>query len=481
MSYIIWYMNSTQMTYLKKLKSIHNNKKNIYTKLKTDKLHKGLNIHTIYKLHKKRKEPQWMLKLRLKAFKKWNHMKEPHWINGHYNNLNYQQYNYYSAPIFIKKKKNSHKESIYNTIKNLNILTNKKKNATDIIFDSVSITNTYINKLHKLGIIFCSFQEALLKYPNIVKKYLCTVVPYTDNFYATLNTAVSSDGTFIYIPKNIICPITLNTYFRINSKNTGQFERTLIILKKNSYLNYSEGCSAPIRTKYQLHAAVVEIILYEKAEIQYTTLQNWYAGNKKNKKGILNFVTKRALCKGKNSKISWLQIETGSAITWKYPSSILLGDYSQSNFYSISLTKFNQISDTGTKVIHIGKHSKSMILSKSIALDNSNNTYRSLIKIHKKAHFTKNYTQCDSLILSKDANTYSLPTISNNNKCASIEHEASTNFFKKKQIFYLQSRGINKSIALNMIINGYCQNIINILPIDLIWEAKQILLLDTNQ
>ncbi len=462
------------MSIKKKINKLYQNfsKTDFFTKLKTDEIRNGISKKIIYKINKKRKEPKWMLKLRLKAFKIWLTMNEPHWLNCKYNNIDYQKLNYYSAPK--KKKQKFLTKEVKLTFNKLGIL-NQKKIAVDAIFDSVSVKTTFKKQLLKLGIIFCSFNEAIIKYPSLIKKYLCSVVNINDNFFSTLNTAVLSDGTFIYIPENTICPINLSTYFRINSKNTGQFERTLIILKKNSFLNYTEGCSAPIRKKYQLHAAVVEIILYKNAEIKYSTIQNWFPGNFKYKKGILNFVTKRALCKKKNSKISWIQIEAGSYITWKYPSSILLGKNSISNFYSISFTKFHQKSDTGTKVIHIGKNTKSTIFSKSIAIDNSINTYRSLVKIDKNAHKAKNFTQCDSLIIGKKSSTHTFPKIHTKNKNICIEHEASSSYIKDEQIFYLLQRGINYQKALSLIINGFCQNIIEMLPIEFAIEAKEIL------
>ncbi len=448
-------------------------KEGFYTKLKTKEIKKGINKKIIKKISKIKKEPNWMLNIRLKAYKIWKKIKEPHWLNGQYKKINYQNYKYYSAP---KKKKNKNKfftKEVKYTFNKLGIL---KKKAVDIIFDSVSVKTKYEKNLSKLGIIFCSFNKAIRKHPKLVKKYLCKVVPINDNFYSTLNTSISSDGTFIYIPKNIKCPIELSSYFRINSKNIGQFERTLIILKKNSYLHYLEGCSSPTRTKHQLHAAVVEIILHENSKIKYSTIQNWSSGNNLKKGGIFNFVTKRCLCKGKNSKISWTQFEIGASITWKYPSTILLGDNSSSNFNSISITKFKQQSDTGTKMIHIGKNTKSIIFSKSISMNNSRNTYRSLVKIKKQASKSKNFTQCDSLIIGKNCSTHTLPKIKSKNKNSIIEHEASSTYIKKKQIFYLQQRGINYSDCVSMIIQGFCENIINNLPIDLSTEIKETLL-----
>ncbi len=429
----------------------------------------GINKKIIKKISKIRKEPKWMLNFRLKAYKIWKKMKEPHWLNGKYNKINYKKYRFYS-----KKKKNyKYNKEIKNTYNKLGIKKNKtSKIAIDIILNSTSIKTTYKNKLfHKFGIIFCSFNEAVHKYPNLIQKYISNVVPINDNFFSTLNSTVLSDGTFIYIPKNIKCPINLSSYFRID-KNIGQFERTLIILKKNSYLNYIEGCSASVQKNNQLHAAVVEIILYKNAEIKYSTIQNWFPGNPKG--GVYNFVTKRALCKGKNSKISWIQLETGSAITWKYPSAILLGDYSIGNFYSISLTKLNQQSDTGTKMIHIGKNTKSFILAKSIATNKSRNTHRSLVKINKHSQKSKNFTKCESLIIGNKCSVFTLPYIKSYNKTSCIEHEASSSYIKKEQIFFLLQRGIKKNNALSMIMNGFCQNIMNKFPIEFYIEIKKI-------
>ncbi len=441
------------------------------TKIKNDSFKKGINKKIIYQISKKKKEPLWILKIRLKAYKIWKKMKEPHWLNAKYNKIKYEKYKYYSSP-----RKNKHsKKKIKKTFDKLGIPINKKKNiAIDAIFDSVSIKTTYKKKLFKkFGIIFCSFNEAIHKYPKLVKKYFCKIVPINDNFFSTLNTAVLSDGTFIYIPKNVKCPINLSSYFRINS-NIGQFERTLIILKKNSYLNYFEGCSASIKKKNQLHAAVVEIILYKNAKIKYSTIQNWFPGNYKGG-GVFNFVTKRALCKGKNSNISWIQLEIGSTITWKYPSAILLGNNSNGNFYSISLTKLNQQSDTGTKMIHIGNNTKSFILAKSIATEKSKNTHRSLVKINKNSKKSKNFTKCDSLIIGNKCSIFTLPYIKSYNKSSHIEHEATSSYIKKDQILFLLQRGINKNNALLMITNGFCQNILNKLPIEFIPEIKQIL------
>ncbi len=440
--------------------------------IENDTIKKGINKNIIIKISKKRKEPYWMLKLRLKAFNIWKKMKEPKWFNGKYKKINYQNLKFYSAP----KKKYIYKNKIKNTFNKLGInLKNKNNLAIDAVFDSVSIKTTYKKKLLKLGIIFCSIKEAINKYPKLVKKYICKVVPINDNFFSALNTSVLSDGTFIYVPKNINCPINVSSYFRINADNIGQFERTLIILKENSYLNYIEGCSAPKRKKNQLHAAVVEIILYKNSKIKYSTIQNWYPGNNFKKGGVYNFVTKRALCKGKNSEITWIQIEKGAKVTWKYPSSILLGNKSKGNFYSLSFTKLNQQSDTGAKMIHIGKKTKSIILAKSILKDYSKNTHRSFVKFNKKSIKSKNFTQCDSLMINKNCRSYTIPSIQTKNKYSIIEHETYTSYIKKEQIFYLLQRGINKKNAINLIMNGFCKNIIDMLPIEYALEIKQTL------
>ncbi len=460
------------------IKNKYKYKEGFNTKIKTNKFKKGINIETIKKISYKRNEPSWMLKIRLNAFNIWKKMSEPHWINGKYKKINYQKYIYYSSPKPQKKKskKTLFTKKVKKTFNKLKVsVKNKDKLAIDMVFDSVSVKTTYKKKLLKLGIIFCSFNEAIKKHPKIVKKYLCKVVPINDNFFSTLNTAVSSDGTFIYIPKNTICPIYLSTYFRINTSNTGQFERTLIILKKNSTLNYIEGCSAPIKKKHQLHAAVIEIILHENSKLKYFTIQNWFSGDRNKNNGILNFVTKRALCKGKNSKMSWLQIEIGSAITWKYPSIILNGNNSKGYFYSISFAKLYQQIDTGTKMIHIGKNTKSYILSKSISIDSSKNTNRSLVKINKKAKNTKNFTKCDALIIGNKSEAHTIPCIICQNNHVNIEHETTSFYIKKKQIFYLLSRGINKKKALEIIMNGFCQNILDMLPMEFSLEAKELI------
>ncbi len=438
----------------------------MHKKIIYKELEKGINKKIINKISKINKEPKWILKLRLKAYNIWKKKKHPKWFNGKYKKIKYQKYKYYSKAIINNK-------NIKKIIKNLKL---KKKNiGIDTIINSNSINTSYQKKLLKLGIIFCSFNKAIKKYPNIIKKYICKIIPIKDNFFSILNTCVFSDGTFIYIPKNIKCPISLSSYFKINSNNFGQFERTLIILENNSYLKYIEGCTAKIKSNNQIHCALVEIILKKKSKIEYFTIQNWYT-NKNKTKGILNFVNKRALCKGYKSNISWIQLEKGSLINWKYPSSILIGKKSKSYFYSISITKSNQQFDTGNKVIHIGKKTKSVIISKNISYDNSNNTNRNLIKINKKANKSKNFTKCSSLLLSNKCKNNTFQTIKSKNKNSIIEHESNSNYIKKKQILFLLQRGFNKNQSQSIIINGFCNKIINMLPKEFYIEIKEILL-----
>ncbi len=439
------------------------NKKILYEELK-----KGINKKIIKKISLNKGEPKWILKLRLKSYKIWKKTKQPEWFNGKIKKIKYQKYKYYSKPK-IKYK------DIKYILKNLKLY--KKNIGIDTIINSKSINTSYEKKLLKLGIIFCSINKAIKKYPNLIKKYICKIISIKNNFFSSLNTCVFSDGTFIYIPKNIKCPINLSSYFRINSNNIGQFERTLIILEKNTYLKYIEGCTTQIKTKNQLHCAVVEIILKKKSKIEYFTVQNWFTNkNKKKTNGVLNFVNKRAICKGYKSSISWIQLEKGSLINWKYPSSILIGNKSKSYFYSISITKYNQQFDTGTKVIHIGKKTKSIIISKNISSNISSNTNRNLIKIKKKAYKSKNFTKCDSLLLNNKCNNNTFQTIKCKNKNSTIEHEANSNYIKKKQLLFLLQRGFDKNQSLSIIINGFCNKIINMLPSEFYIEAKEILL-----
>ncbi|OGU40561.1 MAG: Fe-S cluster assembly protein SufB [Ignavibacteria bacterium RIFOXYB2_FULL_35_12] len=451
------------------------------TDIETESLPKGLNDEIIGKLSAIKKEPPFMLEWRLKAYRHWLTMEEPHWSNVKYSPINYQDLSYYSAP---KKKPqlNSLDEvdpELVRTFEKLGISLEEQKRlsgvAVDAVFDSVSVATTFKEKLSELGIIFCSMSEAIQNHSDLVQKYLGSVVPYTDNFFASLNSAVFSDGSFVYIPKGVRCPMELSTYFRINAANTGQFERTLIIADEGAYVSYLEGCTAPMRDENQLHAAVVELVALENAEIKYSTIQNWYAGDKEGKGGIFNFVTKRGACRGKNSKISWTQVETGSAITWKYPSCILLGDNSIGEFYSVALTNHYQQADTGTKMIHLGKNTRSTIISKGISAGFSNNSYRGLVKIVKKAENARNFSQCDSLLLGDKCGAHTFPYLEINNPSAQIEHEATTSKIGEDQIFYLNSRGIATEDAINLIVNGYCKEVFKELPMEFAVEATKLL------
>ncbi|MCR3756312.1 MAG: Fe-S cluster scaffold complex subunit SufB [Candidatus Westeberhardia cardiocondylae] len=473
-------MKSKQIEIQKK-----NYKHGFFTKLHTEELTCGINEEIIKKISKKRNEPGWMLSFRLQAYKKWITMKEPHWLNGHFKEINYNNYSYFSAPHLKngntkqnknKKTKNFLTHEVKKTFSKLGIPTEEKNNiAVDAIFDSVSVSTTYKEKLKKLGILFCSFNEAIHFYPHLIQKYLGSVVPINDNFFATLNSAVASDGTFVYIPKGIRCPIELSTYFRINSKKTGQFERTILIADEESYVSYIEGCSAPINNIHQLHAAVVEIIIMKNAEVKYSTVQNWFPGKEEKNSGIFNFVTKRALCLGENSKMSWIQSETGSAITWKYPSVILKGNNSVGNFFSVALTTGKQQADTGTKMIHIGNNTRSTIISKGISTGTSTNTYRGLVKITSNALNSRNFTQCDSMLIGNKCSSHTIPNIEVNNNTAQIEHEASTSRISKDQLFYFQQRGIDMDNAISMIVSGFCKDILSTLPLEFSAEAKKLL------
>ncbi|MGP1932980.1 MAG: Fe-S cluster assembly protein SufB [Arsenophonus sp. ET-YP4-MAG3] len=472
----------------------HYYKEGFFTQIKTDELGKGLNENIIKAISEKRNEPDWMLQFRLEAYKNWLSMKEPHWLKGYYPNLNYQEYSYYSAPscnncddnFYDKSNLQSDINNVYKnnyltteveeTFNKLGIPVRESKSiAVDAIFDSVSVSTTYCNELAKLGIIFCSFNEAIHRYPELVKKYIGTVVSNQDNFFATLNATVASDGTFVYIPKGIRCPIELSTYFRINSAKTGQFERTILIADEGSYVSYIEGCSAPVRENYQLHAAVVEVIIHKDAEVKYSTVQNWFSGGKSKTAGILNFVTKRALCDGKNAKMSWIQSETGSAITWKYPSVILKGDNSVGNFFSVALTNGNQQADTGTKMIHIGKNTHSTIISKGISAGQSQNSYRGLVKILPTAENAKNYTQCDSMLIGTKCGAHTFPYIEIKNNTAQLEHEATTSRIREYQLFYCLQRGISEDDAISMIVNGFCKDVFSELPLEFAVEAQKLL------
>ena len=449
--------------------------------IEAESLPKGLNEDTIRKLSAIKNEPEFLLEWRLKAFRHWQTMKEPNWANLHHEPIDYQEISYYSAPK-KKPKLNSLDEvdpELRKTFEKLGISLDEQKRlsgvAVDAVFDSVSVVTTFKEKLSELGIIFCSFSEAVKNHPDLVKKYLGSVVPYTDNFFATLNSAVFSDGSFVYVPKGVRCPMELSTYFRMNAANTGQFERTLIIADEGAYVSYLEGCTAPQRDENQLHAAVVELVALDNAQIKYSTVQNWYAGDQNGKGGIYNFVTKRGACRGVNSKISWTQVETGSAITWKYPGCILQGDNSIGEFYSVAVTNNYQQADTGTKMIHLGKNTRSTIISKGISAGKSNNSYRGLVKINKKAENARNFSQCDSLLIGDKCGAHTFPYLEINNPSAQIEHEATTSKIGEDQIFYLNQRGISTEDAIGLIVNGYCKEVFKELPMEFAVEATKLL------
>jgi Fe-S cluster assembly protein SufB len=455
------------------------------TAVEEDRLPPGLNEDIIRAIAAKKGEPEFMLEWRMKAYRHWAQLEakqaEPKWANVHYPPIDYQALSYYSAPKQKKELKSLEEvdPEILQTYEKLGIPLHEQKLlagvAVDAVFDSVSVATTFKAKLAEAGVIFCSFSEAVKNHPDLVKKYLGSVVPYTDNFFAALNSAVFSDGSFCYVPKGVRCPMELSTYFRINAQNTGQFERTLIIADEGAYVSYLEGCTAPVRDENQLHAAVVELIAHDNATIKYSTVQNWYPGDKEGKGGIYNFVTKRGKCLGKNSKISWTQVETGSAITWKYPSCILQGDNSVGEFYSVALTNNYQQADTGTKMIHIGKNTKSTIVSKGISAGHGQNTYRGGVKILKGAKGARNYTQCDSLLIGDKCGAHTFPYIEVRNASARMEHEASTSKIGDDQIFYLQQRGISKEEAVSMIINGFCKAVFRELPMEFAVEAQKLL------
>ncbi len=455
------------------------------TTVEEDKIPKGLNEDVIRLISAKKGEPEFMLEWRLKAYRHWASLEqsqaEPKWANVKYGPIDYQDIVYYSAP----KKKPSLKSldevdpEILRTYDKLGIpLAEQQKLAgvaVDAVFDSVSVATTFKEKLAEKGVIFCSFSEAVRNHPDLVKKYLGSVVPYTDNFFAALNAAVFSDGSFVYVPKGVRCPMELSTYFRINAAETGQFERTLIVAEEGAYVSYLEGCTAPIRDENQLHAAVVELVALDNATIKYSTVQNWYPGDKQGRGGIYNFVTKRGKCAGKNSKISWTQVETGSAITWKYPSCILMGDNSVGEFYSVAMTNNYQQADTGTKMIHIGKNTSSTVVSKGISAGHGQNTYRGLVKIQKGATGARNYTQCDSLLIGDQCGAHTFPYIEVKNATARMEHEASTSKIGEDQIFYLRQRGLSSEEAVSMIINGFCRQVFRELPMEFAVEAQKLL------
>ena len=442
---------------------------------------KGLTEDTIRFISDKKNEPEWLLDWRLKALKTWLRMTEPEWGHISYEKPNFQDIIYYAAPK-PKKKYDSLDEvdpEILKTFEKLGVPINEQKAlsgvAVDVVMDSVSVATTFKDKLSELGIIFCSFSEAVKNHPNLIKKYVGSVVPQADNYYSALNSAVFSDGSFCYIPKGVRCPMELSTYFRINEANTGQFERTLIIADEGSYVSYLEGCTAPQRDENQLHAAVVEIVAMKDAEVKYSTVQNWYPGDKKGRGGIYNFVTKRGLCAEENSKISWTQVETGSAVTWKYPSCILKGDNSVGEFFSVAVTNNMQQADTGTKMIHIGKNTKSTIVSKGISAGKSQNSYRGLVKIAKGANGSRNFSQCDSLLIGDRCGAHTFPYIECQNKSAKVEHEATTSKIGEDQLFYCNQRGIKTDKAIGLIVNGFCKNVMDNLPMEFAIEAKKLL------
>lgn len=442
---------------------------------------KGLNEDIVRFISAKKNEPEFLLEWRLKSFRHWQKMVEPKWPNVHYPEIDFQDMVYYSAPK-PKKQLNSLDEvdpELRATFEKLGISLDEQKRlsgvAVDAVIDSVSVATTFKKTLSKLGIIFSSFSEAVREHPELIKKYLGSVVPPTDNYYAALNSAVFSDGSFCYIPKGVRCPMELSTYFRINAANTGQFERTLIVAEEGSYVSYLEGCTAPMRDENQLHAAVVEIVAHKDAQVKYSTVQNWYPGDKDGKGGIYNFVTKRGICVGENSKISWTQVETGSAITWKYPSVILKGDNSIGEFYSVAVTNNRQQADTGTKMIHIGRNTRSTIVSKGISAGKSNNSYRGLVKINKKAENARNFSQCDSLLLGDKCGAHTFPYLEVGNKSAKVEHEATTSKIGEDQIFYCNQRGIATEDAIGLIVNGYCKEVFNQLPMEFAVEAQKLL------
>lgn len=452
------------------------------TDIDADTAPMGLNAEIIKLISAKKQEPEWLLDWRLKAFEFWQTMTEPTWAKLSYDKIDYQSLYYYSAPKqkVAPKSLDEVDSELLKTYEKLGIPLKEQEAlagvvAVDAVFDSVSVATTYRAKLAEQGVIFCSISEAVREHPDLVQKYLGSVVPYTDNFFACLNSAVFTDGSFVYIPKGVRCPMELSTYFRINAKNTGQFERTLIIAEDDSYVSYLEGCTAPQRDENQLHAAIVEIVVLNNAEVKYSTVQNWYPGDKDGKGGVYNFVTKRAACRGVNSKISWTQVETGSAVTWKYPSCVLQGDNSVGEFYSVAITNNHQQADTGTKMIHIGKNTTSKIISKGISAGFSNQTYRGLVRVSPKASGARNYSQCDSLLIGKNCGSHTVPYIENRNKGAVIEHEATTSKISDEQLFYCLQRGISEEDAVSLIVNGFCKEVMQHLPMEFAIEAAKLI------
>jgi Fe-S cluster assembly protein SufB len=450
------------------------------TDIEMERAPKGLSEDTVRYISAKKNEPEWMLEWRLAAFKRWREMREPDWARVHYPKIDYQDAYYYAAPKNTPQKQSLDEvdPKLLETYNKLGIPLNEQMLlagvAVDAVFDSVSVATTFKAKLSEAGVILCPFSEAVRDYPDLVRKYLGTVVPVTDNFFATLNSAVFSDGTFVYVPKGVRCPMELSTYFRINASETGQFERTLIVADEGAYVSYLEGCTAPKRDENQLHAAVVELVALDGAEIKYSTVQNWYPGDENGLGGIYNFVTKRGDCRGRDSKISWTQVETGSAITWKYPSCILRGDNSVGEFYSIAIANNYQQADTGTKMIHLGKNTRSRIISKGISAGKAQNTYRGLVSVHPKASNARNYTQCDSLLIGGQCGAHTVPYIESRNPTARIEHEATTSKIADDQLFYCLQRGINQEEAVALIVNGFCKEVLQQLPMEFAVEAQKL-------
>jgi Fe-S cluster assembly protein SufB len=477
-------MNAAVSETVDQVQSVEKYKYGFVTDIETDQAPKGLNEDIIRFISAKKEEPEWLLEWRLKAYAHWLTMEEPNWPKVKYPPIDYQDSYYYSAPKSPEDGPDSLADvdpEILETYKKLGIplyeqevLAGVKNVAVDAVFDSVSVATTFKEALSKEGVIFCPISEAVRDHPELVKKYLGSVVPYSDNYFATLNSAVFTDGSFVYIPKGVECPMELSTYFRINASNTGQFERTLIIADAGSKVSYLEGCTAPMRDENQLHAAVVELIILDDADIKYSTVQNWYPGDENGVGGIYNFVTKRAACRGKNSKVSWTQVETGSAITWKYPSCILQGDNSVGEFYSVAITNNYQQADTGTKMIHLGKNTRSKIIAKGISAGHSQSTYRGLVKMMPKAEGARNYTQCDSLLIGKDCGAHTVPYIESRNKSAKVEHEATTSKIADDQLFYCRQRGISEEDAVALIVNGFCRDVLQELPMEFAVEAQKL-------
>ena len=453
------------------------------TEIESETAPKGLSEETIRFISAKKEEPDWLLEWRLRAYRVWTEMEEPDWAKVFYPPIDYQDAYYYAAPKQKPKRESLDEvdpeilrtyEKLGIPLREQEILAGVANVAVDAVFDSVSVATTFKKKLEEAGVIFCSFSEAVRNHPELVRKYLGSVVPYSDNYFATLNSAVFSDGSFVFVPKGVRCPMELSTYFRINAAQTGQFERTLIVAEEGAYVSYLEGCTAPMRDENQLHAAVVELVALDDAEIKYSTVQNWYPGDAEGRGGIYNFVTKRGACRGRNSKISWTQVETGSAITWKYPSCILQGDNSVGKFYSIAITNNLQQADTGTKMIHIGKNTRSTIIAKGISAGRGQATYRGLVKVLPKAQGARNYTQCDSLLIGDKCGAHTVPYIESRNRTASVEHEATTSKISEDQLFYCVQRGLSKEDAVSMIVNGFCREVLQELPMEFAVEAQKL-------